>query len=199
MIPSTTITLSGELAKISGGLSGADNKVKAMLSDGPGEADIRTVFLLNFYSDMIDFAAAVLPGSAALSQIALYAYSLCGEYIPRAVEIVSGQTGVIVVNPGTNVSSFVNYQSDFVVGDVGAPIAAGDTSFTINIGKNRVWSNQSVTVSRDQAILPQDKPGYVSYSAIYDTVSGLVTITFTEAVQNSQLYIIAFNYLVILS
>lgn len=125
-------------------------------------------------------------------------YRLCGAELQRANEVLqSGSSGGIIVNPSTGVSTFVPYYNDFVIGDLDAPIADGQTSYTINIGTGRIWSANSMIVSRDQAILPKDKTGYVTYNATYDTVTGLVTLTFSEAVATGQLYTVQFNYLIV--
>lgn len=125
-------------------------------------------------------------------------YRLCGAELQRANEVLqSGSSGGIIVNPSTGVSTLVNYYADYVIGDVDAPILDGETSYTINIGMGRIWSANSMIVSRDQALLPKDKTGYVTYNATYDTVTGLVTLTFSEAVATSQLYTVQFNYLIV--
>lgn len=135
---------------------------------------------------------------AGLEGVTLNEYRLCGAKLQEANQILTGSSGGgVIVNPSTGVSTLVPYYSDYVVGDSGAPITAGQTSYTINIGQARIFSASSVSISRDQAVLPQDKPGYVSYTVSYDTVTGLVTITFSEAVQDSQLYIVQFYYLVV--
>lgn len=126
-----------------------------------------------------------------------YVYTLLGAELQKSNEILqSGSGGGIIVNPSTGVASLVYYDNNFVVGDSGSPILDGQTSFTINIGQGRIWSANSMMISRDQAVLPRDKSGYVTYNATYDTVTGLVTITFSEAVANNQLYTVQFSYLI---
>jgi len=125
-------------------------------------------------------------------------YRLCGAKLQEANEILqSGSSGGIVVNPSTGVSTFVPYDANFVVGDVDSPILDGETSYTINIGMGRIWSANTMIITRDQSVLPRNKTGYVTYNATYDTVTGLVTITFSDAVANGQLYTVQFNYLIV--
>lgn len=127
-----------------------------------------------------------------------YVYTLLGAQLQRANEILqTGSSGGIIVNPSTGVASLVPYEDSFVIGDVGAPILNGETSYTINIGTARIWNSASMIITLDQAVLPKDQTGYVSYSATYDTITGLVTITFTQAVVTSQLYTVQFYYLVV--
>lgn len=125
-------------------------------------------------------------------------YRLCGAELQKANEILeSGSSGGIIVNPSTGVATFVNYYQDFVVGDPDAPIGDGQNSYQIDIGMGRIWSENSMLVTRDQSVLPINKTGYVTYSAIYDSVTGFVTIIFAESVANGQLYTVQFNYLIV--
>jgi len=125
-------------------------------------------------------------------------YRLCGAKLQEANEILqNGSSGGIVVNTSTGVSTFVPYYADFVVGDVDSPIADGETSYTINIGIGRTWNVNTMIITKDQILLPINKTGYVTYTATYDTVTGLVTITFSDAVANGQLFTVQFSYLIV--
>lgn len=128
-----------------------------------------------------------------------YVYSLLGAKLQQGNEILVTGSGGIIVNPSTETGSIVYYQNRFTVGDTGAPILDGELSWTVNIGTGRIWSAQSVTLSRDQSLLPQDEDPnlYVTYTPTYDTVTGLVTITLGQTAQNSQLYILSFSYIVV--
>ena len=134
-----------------------------------------------------------------LQGVTNYVYSLIGAKLQQANEILVTGSGGIIVNPSTQTGSIVYYQDSFVVGDAGAPILAGTLTWTVNIGTGRIWSAQSVILSRDQSVLPQgaDPLLYVTYTPTYDTVTGLVTITLSEAAQNSQLYSLLFNYIIV--
>lgn len=127
-----------------------------------------------------------------------YVYTLLGTELQRANGVLnSGSSGGIIVNPSTGVATFINYYQDFVVGDPDAPIGDGQNSYQIDIGMGRIWSENSMLVTRDQSVLPINKTGYVTYSAIYDSVTGFVTIIFAESVANGQLYTVQFNYLIV--
>jgi len=125
-------------------------------------------------------------------------YRLCGAKLQEANEILqSGSSGGIVVNQSTGVSSLVFYEDDFTIGNVGAPLLEGQTSFTINIGLGRIFSTASMILTLDQSVLPKSDPNRLSYTPIYDSVTGLITITFNQAVVNSQLYTVQFSYLIV--
>jgi hypothetical protein len=125
-------------------------------------------------------------------------YRLCGAELQKANEILnSGSSGGIIVNTSTGVSTFVPYYADYVVGDGDSPILDGETSYTINIGIGRTWNVNTMIITKDQILLPINKSGYVTYTATYDTVTGLVTITFSDAVANGQLFTVQFSYLIV--
>jgi hypothetical protein len=125
-------------------------------------------------------------------------YRLCGAKLQEANEILqSGSSGGIVVNRSTGVSALVFYEDDFTIGNVGAPLLEGQTSFTINIGSGRTFSTASMILILDQSVLPKSDPNRLSYTPIYDSVTGLITITFNQAVVNSQLYTVQFSYLIV--
>lgn len=133
-----------------------------------------------------------------LQGVTNYVYTLLGAQLQTANEILqSGSSGGIIVNPSTGVASLTFYEDDFVIGDVDAPILDGQTSFTINIGTARIFSTASMIITLDQSVLPKSDPNRVSYTPIYDSVTGLITITFNQAVVNSQLYTVQFSYLVV--
>lgn len=125
-------------------------------------------------------------------------YRLCGAELQRANEVLqSGSSGGIIVNPSTGVSTLVFYEDDFTIGNVNAPLLEGQTSFTINIGSSRIFSTASMILTLDQSVLPKSDPDRLSYTPIYDSVTGLITITFNQAVVNSQLYTVQFSYLIV--
>ena len=127
-----------------------------------------------------------------------YVYTLLGAELQRANEVLeAGSGGGIIVNPSTGVSTFVPYYQDFVVGDPDSPIGDGQNSFDINIGVGRIWNINTMNVTRDQSVLPINKTGYVTYNAVYDSVTGFVTIIFSDSVANGQLYTVQFNYLIV--
>jgi hypothetical protein len=125
-------------------------------------------------------------------------YTLCGAELQKANEILqSGSSGGIIVNPSTGVSTLVFYEDDFTIGNVDAPLLEGQTSFTINIGSGRIFSINSIVLTLDQSFVPKSDPDRLSYTPIYDSVTGLITITFNQAVVNSQLYTVQFSYLIV--
>ncbi len=127
-----------------------------------------------------------------------YVYSLLGAELQKANEILqSGSGGGIIVNPSTGVSTLIFYEDDFTIGNVDAPLLEGETSFTINIGSGRIFSTASMILTLDQSVLPKSDPDRLSYTPIYDSVTGLITITFNQAVVNSQLYTVQFSYLIV--
>lgn len=191
-----TASTVNELANISQYLWSA--KLANDASFGNGNSNINSGRDLVLFIENSALEWGVAQSLDGVQGVANDVYRLCGAELQKANEVLqSGSSGGIIVNPSTGVSTFVPYYQDFVVGDVDAPILDGQTSYTINIGTGRIWSLNSMVVTRDQSVLPINKTGYVTYNATYDTVTGLVTITFSEAVVNSQLYTVQFSYLIV--
>jgi len=124
-------------------------------------------------------------------------YRLCGAELQKANEILeSGSSGGIIVNPSTGVVDITYYEAVFTVGDVNAPILDGESSYTVNIGLGKSFDAKSAVVTKDQSFLPRGTIlGYSTFDANYSTSSGLVTISFSDAVANGQLYTIQFPYI----
>ena len=188
--PSTTISL----AKICEYLYTANGLTQSLFFNG--QIDPRRNVQLYMERKAVEYGNS--QNLSGIQGVSNYVYTLLGAELQRANEILeAGSGGGIIVNPSTGVSTFVPYYNDFVIGDLDAPILDGQTSYTINIGTGRIWSADTMIISRDQAILPKDKTGYVTYNAAYDSVTGLVTLTFSEAVATGQLYTVQFNYLIV--
>jgi len=188
--PSTTISL----AKICEYLYTANGLTQSLFFNG--QIDPRRNVQLYMERKAVEYGNS--QNLSGIQGVSNYVYTLLGAELQRANEILeAGSGGGIIVNPSTGVSTFVPYYNDFVIGDLDAPILDGETSYTINIGTGRIWSINSMVVTRDQSVLPINKTGYVTYNATYDTVNGLVTLTFSEAVATGQLYTVQFSYLIV--
>lgn len=126
------------------------------------------------------------PVNESLPKMANYMYSLCNPYVPAARRIIdAGDTGNIV-NPstGNNVTIATPFVQ-FRVGDVGAPMTAGQTTLTLNYAG---VVNPSIEITLDGTELPYADSNQISYTATYNPTS--VEIVFNQGVQNNQLYMI---------
>lgn len=126
------------------------------------------------------------PTNENLPKMANYMYSLCNPYIAAARRIIdAGETGTIV-NPstGNNVTIATPFVQ-FRVGDVGAPMTAGQTTLTLNYAG---VVNPSVEITLDGTELPYADSNQISYTATYNPTN--VEIVFNQGVQNTQLYMI---------
>ena len=132
---------------------------------------------------------------SGLDTVANYVYSLIGAKLPLANQVlVSGSGGIIPSPSGGGSTSLTAYRSQFVVGDTGDLFGNGGTVATINIGAGNNFLTNSIQVSLDQSILPQNDPSYVSYTVSY--AAGIVSITLNQAAVTNQLYIITFDYII---
>ena len=128
------------------------------------------------------------PTDSTLDATANYLYALCGKYINRAKLIVgSGGTGTII-NPANQViSTILSRNIEFRIGDVGAPMVAGETSIVLNYP---FVLNASAVVTLDGVDLPIGASDRISFIPTYGLLT--LTITFNQAVTNNQLYSIRF-------
>jgi hypothetical protein len=81
----------------------------------------------------------------------------------------------------------------FTVGDVDSPMNAGDTVLIIN---QAGVIEDSVFITLGSGELPRDNAFQISYDVKYNTpMVGQTQITFNQAVQNMQLYILHYSFL----
>lgn len=146
----------------------------------------RQAALLFMTRKVINWQNDLDPANESLPQMANYMYSLCNPYVRQANRIIgAGGTGNIV-NPstGNNVTIATPFVQ-FRVGDVGAPMVAGETSLTLNYAG---VVNPSVEITVDGVEMPYFEDESQSYSVTYNAND--VVIEFTEGVSNGQLFII---------
>lgn len=84
--------------------------------------------------------------------------------------------------------------NDFVVGNGGSPMNAGDTVLTLNFSSLSITGIiiDSINISLDSGVLPRNDNTQISYLVSYNSTS--VVITFNQAVQNGQQYIVSYAY-----
>jgi len=127
-----------------------------------------------------------------LPQMANYMYSLCDPYVRDARRIIeSGATGNIV-NPSTgqNVTIATPF-IQFVIGESGSLMNAGDTQLTLNYSG---VVNPSINVDLDGVEVPYGRSDRVAFTATYNPSN--IVIDFNQGVSNGQLYMIHFVQLI---
>jgi hypothetical protein len=84
--------------------------------------------------------------------------------------------------------------NDFVIGQGGSPMNPGDTVLTLTFSSLEITSiiNDSVNISLDGSVLPRNDNTQISYTISYNSTN--VIITFNQAVQNTQQYILSYAY-----
>ncbi len=132
------------------------------------------------------------PTDETLNDTGLYLYALCGRYTIQAQRVINaGETGEII-DPNTgNQVTIATPLIQFRVGDVGAPMTAGQTSLTLNYAG---VVNPSIEITLDGTELPYDDNNQISYTATYNPTN--IQIVFNQGVQNTQLYMIHFIQLI---
>lgn len=84
--------------------------------------------------------------------------------------------------------------NDFVIGQGGSPMNAGDTTLTLNFSSLSITGiiADSINVALDGQVLPRNDNTQISYTVAYNSTS--VIITFNQGVQNYQQYIVSYAY-----
>lgn len=169
----------------------ADGNSNQLLLQGSGNRP-RQSQLLKIVRESVQWLSDFDPNNASLSIQANYMYSLCNPYVNQALTIINaGGTGNIV-NPSTgNQVTIATPLVQFRVGDVGAPMVAGETTLTLNYAG---VINPSIEITLDGTELPYDDNNQISYTATYNPTN--IQIVFNQGVQNTQLYMIHFVQLV---
>ena len=135
------------------------------------------------------------PTNADVTLLNDYTFALCGGYYFEAESLLSlGQSGIIV-NPSTGVASLASIREQFVVGDSGALLTNGATTFTINIGAGNVFQDGTFQIELDQSILPRNNSNYISYTVSY--AAGVITVVLNQAASTGQLYVVTGTYLIV--
>lgn len=194
MLSSDTIAEWVDLANISQYLAANDNAKLSVMQWAATKGNYKLPFLLGFYADIVNWASAWAVGTQQLDAVATYMYSLCGKYLNTAQRILNNAGGIIV-NPTTGGKSTLAYiRLQFKVGTTGSPMAAGDTELTLNYKSIMV---DSVSVETPNANLPENEADQVSVNVAYSDTEAV--ITFNQAVQDGDLYIVTGLYFIALT
>ena len=129
-----------------------------------------------------------------ITGVATMVYTLCGSKLQLANQVLNNSSGGIVPPVSGSGTSLTAYRAQFVVGGVDSLFTDGGTTATINIGAGNNLLNNSMQISLDQSILPQNDSNYISYTFNY--AAGNVVINLNQAAINGQLYIITFDYII---
>lgn len=135
----------------------------------------------------IEWKNGINNSDESINETTLYLYDLCGKYIRGAKIILNaGNTGTII-NPNTgNAVTIATPFVQFRVGDVGAPMTAGQTSLTLNYAG---VVNPSVEITLDGTEIPYGNDvAQQEYTVTYNANN--VVIVFSNGVVNTQLYMI---------
>jgi hypothetical protein len=163
----------------------ADGNPKRLLFQG-SDNRAQQANLLFMTRKVINWLNSLDSTDGRLPNMANYMYSLCNPYVAEARRIINaGSTGNIV-NPSTgNNVTIATPLVQFRVGDVGAPMIAGETTLTL-IYAGVV--NPSVEITLDGTELPYGDITQISYTVTYNPAN--IEIVFNQGVQTDQLYMI---------
>lgn len=143
MIPAPTIALWINIAKVSGGLSGIDNRKAAIYRGGTSPVDVRRTFLLNFFGGTLEWMAAqsAFVDTTPEATVALYTYALCSSYAIDASQIITDETGQSIVPSGNTPTPVLFGSSVAEVCGIGDGPTAGLNTYRPFIGGIYVLTN----------------------------------------------------------
>lgn len=111
--------------------------------------------------------------------------SLCFPYVNKALQIMNGGGSGTIVNPTTGTeSAVVGYYTEFTVGQVGAPILDGQSSFVIALPG---FVENSIAGDIGGAELPMFRNDQYSFTVNYSNPAQ-VTINFNAPVSNGMFF-----------
>ncbi len=156
-----------------------------------GDLDVKYAQLLYMERTGLEYQYNFNPNNEQLQPAANYIYNLCGRYLSQALQILGTGSGIIII-PGTGAGGTLRaIQLEWVVGQAGSYMSAGATTIVLNY--NNVVGG-SVNVFQNNILVSQNLEDRVSYTIVYTDTT--VTITFNQAVQDTELYNITFLQLI---
>lgn len=135
----------------------------------------RVIYMVN---EVLKWGQPYLVGSQGYDEVAIYLYSLIGQWLLEAANIAQTGTGLVIGTPIIPTSApGAAGQISVVVGGVGSPIPADTNQYT-----NTIMSNRIIVVVVDNLVV---QPNLLSgFTYIFNTVTG--TITFSENLSQGQ-------------
>jgi len=181
-VPTTTYINYGKISQF----LAADRISKNMLFRG-GDKAPNLSWLIELVRKAIEWKNGIDSSDESLNDTSLYLYDLCGRYIREAKIILNAGTTGTIINPstGNNVTIATPFVQ-FRIGDVGAPMVAGETSLTLNYAG---VVNPSVEITLDGVEIPYGSdPANFEYTVTYNANN--VVIVFSNGVVTNQLFMI---------
>jgi hypothetical protein len=163
----------------------ANDISKTMVFKGGPPPNPRITRLLYIVRKIVEWRYAIDFADTALPAVSNYLYALCGKYLNQARTIIGNTGGTIIVPGGGSGTTLTALLVQFRVGDPGALMVDGKTVLVITTPG--VVPN-SVSIDLDGSELPINESLQVSFTIVYTATN--ITITFNQAVQNNQLYMI---------
>ena len=136
----------------------------------------------------VEWQYGIDPTETTLVNTTLYLQALIGRYVQIAQAIL-GQGGGIFISPSSGSQFGISWETvQFTIGDPSSPMDDGDTVLVLSYN-NPIINSEIISV--DSAELIKGVSDRASYSIVYTETS--ITITFTEPVVTSQIYVIRFT------
>lgn len=191
-IPIATTNLYLQIANVTQYLAANQNANNRLSNWGAVDTSTDRVNLLNFAYNTLTWAKQFYPNDAAFTKSVNYMFTLIGSFYNQANSIVTNANGNIIINPATGKPSTIVFtRIQFTIGQGGAPILAGGTTYTI---ADTSVSVDSIVVSIDGIVTPRGLSGVISYTATPVTgTSDNPLLTFNQGAINTQVYLITYQ------
>ena len=182
-MPNTSTILA--YAAISQFLASNEYAKKLALKGGSNAPLKRLSRLIYITRKAVDFNYQRSNTDPTLVSTGNYLYWLCGKYNAIAANLISGGGSGTIVNPSTGTQSTVQaYYTEFTVGQVGAPILDGESSFIIPLAG---FIENSIAGDIGGQELPMFRTDQYSFNVDYSNPAQ-VTITFNAPVSNTMFF-----------
>lgn len=141
----------------------------------------RVIYMVN---EVLKWGQPYLVGEQGYDEVAIYLYSLIGQWLLQAAYIAQTGTGLVIGTPVIPTAApGAAGQITVEVGGAGSPIPANSNQYT-----NTILSNRVIIVILDNVVIqPEPLPGF-DYS--FNTVTG--TITFSSNLNDGQILTIIY-------
>lgn len=141
----------------------------------------RVIYMVN---EVLKWGQPFLVGSQGYDEVAIYQYSLIGQWLLEAANIAATGTGLVIGTPVIPTSApGAAGQITVVVGSVGSPIPANTNQYT-----NTILSGRTLVVIVDNLVVQANL--LVGFTYTFNSVTG--TIIFSEDLSENQVLTIIY-------
>lgn len=140
---------------------------------------------LNIVWSSLEHLVDTDPTNDGITETKNFLFSLCGKWALQASTILGNSGGQTIEPPSGLSSVVVGIRLQFVIGDVGAAMIAGETVLTLTY--DDILLN-TISIDKDSVPLPIGLNNQQSFTVVYNPNNAV--ITFNEPVATNQLFVV---------